>query len=326
MRECTLMAYNIENMRDLFVGERVRPEQLPRALRLAERIAAIDPDLLGIVEASDKLSHHQAFLALPPLARAGYQVARSTHRRGRQDLAFYYRAPFTPLHVDDAYRFYDDWQEDIDHDGIVEVCGFERRPLEVEFAVTGTPARLRVVLVATKSKGVFSVQDFFGHQHRALANRKRLVAQCKRLRRRVDGLLADDAQAAFVLLGDFNDEPGLDHFERFVGESGIEAVMGSVFEPAKILHNALHHKTLGGKPFWTATYPDMIVANFAPHRAWLDHILLAPALLRADAPIHYVPDSGDVGPEEPDADGPPASDHRPVFCRIRVPPPAAAEA
>lgn len=316
MAEYTLMSFNLEHMRDLFSGSGVRPEQAERARRAAERIAAAKPHVLGLVEASDKPAHHEAFLALPPLAGLGYRVVRGAQSRGRQDLVFYCRAPFEPVAVDDAFGFYEDWTEDIDQDGILEVCTFERRPLEVVFEVQGTGARVRLVLVATKSKGVFGVQDFFGHQHRALANRKRLLAQCSKLRTRADRLLAEDPGSAFVLLGDFNDDPGYDNYERMLGASGIERVMGSVYEPERILHNALWHHVRAGKEVWTTTYPDLIVENRAPHRAWLDHILVSPAMLRGDCPVRYVRDSGEVGEEEPV--GVAASDHRPVLCRIEA--------
>ncbi|MDY0060910.1 MAG: endonuclease/exonuclease/phosphatase family protein [Myxococcota bacterium] len=319
MRELTVMAYNIENMRQMFAGDELLPEQRPRAQELAAEIAAAAPHLLGIVEASDRREHHEAFLRLPPLADLGYEILQGQRRRGRQDLVLYYRHPLVPQHVDDAYGYYEDWQEDIDHDGIVEVCGFERRPLEVEFGLAGSEARLRVILVATKSKGVFSVQDLLGHQYRALANRKRLMAQCKKLRRRADDLLARDPGAAFLLFGDFNDDPGLDSYERMMGESGLETVVGSVFEPEKILHDALYHLTAGGKEIWTATYPDKIVDNHLPHRAWLDHILLSPGLLGGDGLLGYQRNSGEIGPEHLPAPGTPAvSDHRSVRCRLTL--------
>jgi endonuclease/exonuclease/phosphatase family metal-dependent hydrolase len=319
MSQLTVMTYNIENMRELFAEGAIRPDQASRALRLAEQIAAVGPDLLGIVEASDKPSHHEAFLALPPLASQGYRVLRGEHGRGKQDLVIYYKPAFEPVRVDDAYGFYDDWIEDIDHDGIPEVCSFERRPLEVELKVAGTDATLRVVLVATKSKGVFNTLDFIGHQQRAIANRKRLLAQCKKLRQRADRLLDADPNAAFLMMGDFNDEPGQDNYERLIGESSIETVMGNVFEPERILHNALWHKARSGKGIWTATYPDMIVANLEQHRAWLDHILVSPGMLREDAAIRYVRNSGEVGEPSASTDGAkPISDHLPIYCRLEV--------
>jgi len=102
-----------------------------------------------------------------------------------------------------------------------------------------------------------------------------------------------------------------------MGQSGIETVMGSVFEPERILHNTLWHRARRGREVWTASYPDLIVENPEHHRAWLDHILVSPGMLREGAPVRYVRDSGVVGAEEPDVS--PVSDHLPVYCRIEIP-------
>jgi len=314
-----IMVYNIEHMREMFKSGEIKPEASARAAGLAQQIAEVAPHLLGIVEASDKASHHEAFLAQEPLRDLGYSVTHGKHKRGRQDLVLYHRPPFVPLEVDGGYEFFEDWLEDIDDDGIMELCTFERRPLEVLFGIEGTDVKLLVMVVATKSKGVFTVQDIIGYQHRALANRKRLLAQCRRIRKRVDQLMESHGDLPIILMGDFNDSPGMDSFERLAGGSAIEAAMGSIFEPRKVLHNTLWHLVKSGQEVWTTQFPDMIVANFREHRAWLDHILVSPSMLASDAKLSYVLESGAVGQATaPSMDGLPLSDHRPIFCKIRL--------
>ena len=60
----------------------------------------------------------------------------------------------------------------------------------------------------------------------AIRNRRKQLAQCAWLRRRVDDRLAGGG-GALVVAGDFNDGPGLDRFERMFGRSGVEVVLGS---------------------------------------------------------------------------------------------------
>ncbi len=318
MTVLTLMSYNIENMSDLFYKGKVNPEHHERAMAIAAVIRAVNPDLLGIVEAAKKRHHHENFLEETGLTDLQYQVAMSTHSRRNQELVFYYRAPFSLLSLDQGYEFYDEWIEDIDDDGIREVCSFERRPLEGMFAIEGSDCKLTVILTSIKSKGVFTVNDLLNHQRLSLANRKRQLAQCKKLRQRADQLLELEETSSFIIMGDFNDDPGLDSYERMIGASAIETLMGSVFEPQKILHNALWHMSQGpqGKELWTTEFNDRIVANAEPHRTWIDHIMVSPVLINEKAPLCYVSQSGAIG--EKTAYARMASDHFPVYCRLQL--------
>ena len=221
--------------------------------------------------------------------------------------------------MDENVEFYDQWIEDIDNDGIKEVCEFERKPLEGLFHIKGTDITFMVILVATKSKGVFSVNDLIHHQYLALANRKRLLAQSGKIRSRVDILMDENPNLPIIVMGDFNDEPGMDSYERMLGASSIETVMGSIYKPKNILHNTLWHLSeKRKKDLWTTEYPDLIVQNIALHKAWLDHIFISQNLLddESSSKLKYVQDSGDI--VKKDADSKLASDHYPVYCKFTV--------
>ena len=58
----------------------------------------------------------------------------------------------------------------------------------------------------------------------SIQNRRKQLAQCIWLRRRVDQHLA--AGDNLIVLGDFNDGPGLDEYEKLFGRSGVEIVLG----------------------------------------------------------------------------------------------------
>ena len=67
-----------------------------------------------------------------------------------------------------------------------------------------------------------------------------------------------------VVMGDLNDGPGLDAFEKVVGRSFVKTVLGSVFEPAGIFHNTLWGMTgtsTTRKQLWTADFDDPIVTH-----------------------------------------------------------------
>ncbi|MGK0291547.1 MAG: hypothetical protein ACI86H_003015 [bacterium] len=317
MSEYKVMAYNIEHMRKLFYKGKFDPEKEERVKSLVKVIHHEQPHILGIVEASEKIGNHQFFLENTILSECKYKIAKSDYNRKKHDLVFYYRDPFELISLDENVDFYDQWIEDIDHDGIKEVCEFERKPLEGLFRIKGTDTTFMVILVATKSKGVFSVNDLINHQYLALANRKRLLAQSGKIRSRVDIVMDENPDLPIIVMGDFNDEPGMDSYERMLGASSIETVMGSIYKPKNILHNTLWHLSeTRKKDLWTTEYPDLIVQNIALHKAWLDHIFISQNLLDDESPskLKYIQDSGDIAKK--DADSKLASDHYPIYCKF----------
>jgi len=292
--------------------------ELARGEAAASTLADTAPHIVGIIEGSDKLGDHQHFLDNSALAQFNFSIAKSVHKRGKQDLVLYYREPFEIVSIDEHYDFYADWLEDIDGDTIKEQLHFERKPLEVLLRDTNTGKELLVIVVSFKSKGVFSITDIHLYEHIALANRKKQYGQAKKVRQRIDQILKEQPDLPFIVMGDINDEPGLDHFQKIVGASTVETIMGDLFHPDKILHNTLwHYKESGNaKDLWTTEYPDPIVTNFSKHRAWLDHIFVSPSMMHNNGTVQLVKDSGAIGEKSVRASM--ASDHFPIYCDIEL--------
>jgi endonuclease/exonuclease/phosphatase family metal-dependent hydrolase len=315
MADFTVMSWNVEWMSRLFDGGLVKPGEVARARAIAKVIKRVDPDVLALCEAANDPAAHKSFIA--GFLGGDYEVAAGK-TRGLQDLVVYYRDPFVAEAVDDAFDEYNPWTDDVDADGVLEHFRWERRPLEVAFRVGANGPRFRLMLVHTKSKAIFDVVDLAGFQNVSLGNRKKLVAQATRLRRRVERLLDD--RVPLVVLGDLNDGPGLDAFERVLGGSFVETLMGSVFEPERVLHNALAWMTRTAadrEQLWTADFPDPIVnATQWRHRIWIDHVLASPDLLAPGAPLAVVRDSGRIAAKDRTARI--ASDHFAVHCTLRI--------
>lgn len=319
MREFTIMSYNIEHMNSMFENNTIKPSEKQRARKIAKVIQDINPHVLGICEAANLPEEHRHFID-NYLSGSGYQLAQGVSR-GRQNLVFYYRLPFSIISIDDALSFYAPWEADIDDDGLKERHKWDRKPLEEVFEIGSGGPRLRIILVHTKSKGIFSVVDLHHFQKISLANRKRLVAQALKLRNRLDQLLQEVHPLPVVVMGDMNDGPGLDPFEMMVGRSFVETAMGSVYQPSRIFHNTLWWMSEDSelkKTLWTADFPDPIVRHPLGyrHRVWIDHIFLSPDTLRPTNTVRYVMNSGKVGSKNKDSRE--ASDHFVVYCKIEI--------
>lgn len=123
----------------------------------------------------------------------------------------------------DAPRFDQSLRIDLDMDGGPEKVVWSKPPLEVAIETArGTKARL--IGVHAKSKSPHGAKNEADAMRLSIANRRKQLAQCIWLRRRVDAHLA--AGEALIVLGDFNDGPGLDTYEKLFGRSSVEIVMG----------------------------------------------------------------------------------------------------
>ena len=106
--------------------------------------------------------------------------------------------------------------------------------------------RFRMIGVHAKSKAPHGARRKAEIMRIAIANRRKQLAQCIWLRERVEDHL--DAGEALIVLGDFNDGPGLDEYERLFGRSGVEIVIGDEGEtPLYDPHaEAMLHRRMGG--------------------------------------------------------------------------------
>lgn len=314
----TVMLYNVEHMGKMFYKNSFAEAEIERINAFADIVYGIRPHILGIVEAAKKEWMHNLLIEKTVLSGLGYRVARSSFDRGMHELVFYYRDPVELVSLDAKIDFYDRWSEDIDNDGIEEIFQFEKPPLEGIFRHSGTGETFMVMLVATKSKGVFVSADILRYQALALANRKKLSAQAGRIRNRLDSIFTEDPDAKILIIGDLNDDPGADSYESLLGHSALEKIMGSVFEPEFIMHNALYHWTKDralARELYTTEFHDPIVKNQAVHRCWIDHIMVSPGLRRGKG-IRYAERSGMIADKTDMARK--VSDHFPLYCRLEV--------
>jgi len=142
-----------------------------------------------------------------------------------------------------------------------------------------TGRALRMIGVHAKSKAPHGARTPDEIMRVSIENRRKQLAQCIWLRQRVDDHLA--AGDSLIVLGDFNDGPGLDEYEKLFGQSSVEIVLGDGHEPRLFDPHARQALTsrLGVMPT-TARFKVPPDGRFL--QALLDYIMVSEDLLAAD--------------------------------------------
>ncbi|PRX32755.1 Endonuclease/Exonuclease/phosphatase family protein [Meinhardsimonia xiamenensis] len=252
---------------------------------------ALDADMVLVVEAPDSHEHRSTVACLESFAaRYGLRcrnAIRGFESETQQEIALMFDPDVVTARHDpmgdprgedifDAPRFDASFAIDLDVDAEPETVTFSKPPLEAAVTVLASGFAFRLIGVHIKSKAPHGARNPEEARRIAIANRRKQHAQCLWLRRRIEGHLA--AGDPLIVLGDFNDGPGLDEYEQLFGRSGVEIVMGEgasgpkLYDPNARL--ALSQR-VGAMP---------VTARFwiAEERRWmqalLDYIMISPDL------------------------------------------------
>lgn len=122
-----------------------------------------------------------------------------------------------------APRFDGVFRIDLDLDGQPDMVNWAKPPLEVAARAAGGRA-FRLIGVHAKSKAPHGARTEAEIMRLSIENRRKQLAQCVWLRERIDTHL--DAGESLIVLGDLNDGPGLDEYEKLFNRSGVEIVLG----------------------------------------------------------------------------------------------------
>ncbi|GGE49333.1 endonuclease/exonuclease/phosphatase family protein [Actibacterium pelagium] len=200
---------------------------------------AMDADAVMIIEAPDQNGKRSTVSALENFANTmGLRANRAIvgfENHTQQEIALLYDpTTLTPRHDPqgeatgkkgsaDAPRFDGVFRLDLDVDAAPELINFSKPPLELAIE-TAKGNTFRMIGVHAKSKAPHGASTPEEVLRLSIANRRKQLAQCIWLRQRVEAHL--DAGDPMIVLGDFNDGPGLDEYEELFGHSGVEIVLG----------------------------------------------------------------------------------------------------
>jgi endonuclease/exonuclease/phosphatase family metal-dependent hydrolase len=238
-----IATYNVEWFNALFDSrDRLIPDRKwsgRQGVRRGEQAEALgrvfrtlDADAVLVVEAPDQNPRRSTVAALEGFAAAfGLRTRKALIGFGnetQQELALLYdpdrlTARHDPGESPEAPRFDGSFEIDLDTDARPEAVSFSKPPLELSLE-TAAGRHLRLIGVHIKSKAPHGARGPAEITRLAIDNRRKQVAQCIWLRARVEERLV--AGDSLIVLGDFNDGPGLDEYEKLFGRSGIEIVLG----------------------------------------------------------------------------------------------------
>lgn len=298
-----IATYNVEWFVNLFDvrgrmlhdGERssrygvTRAEQLDA---LGQVFRAVDADAVMIIEAPDNNRHRKTVPMLEAFAQH-YQLRCRKALLGfenetQQEIAMLYDPEALTVRHDprgggpgESPRFDQSNLLDIDVDGTPDRVTFNKPPLEIA-ALSASGFAFRMIGAHAKSKSPHGATSADQERRMAIENRRKQLAECIWLRQRVLEHLA--AKEPLLVMGDLNDGPGLDEYEKLFGRSGVEVLLGWDEPRDKRLYDpharVAFGKKLAAAPTTARFYLDEEKRFFS---ALLDYIMVSPDL-RAKAP------------------------------------------
>ena len=287
-----IAVYNVEWMMRLFDTQgnlKTDSESQQRAQDLATVVAAIDPDILGIVEGPDTTVSGSKSAAAQMEQWASHYGLDSSYKAtqgfasgGRQELCVLYKSNLVdishkPTLDKNKNPFNEPFTADTNEALAKELYEHYRPPLELSVKAVGDGRELtRIIIAHAKSKGIFDRVDFARYEQLSERNRKKLYAECMSIRERCDQWLDDVPTRAVMVMGDINDGFGKDYYEQRFSRSAVEMLLGDVWYPEKILRSVLIDKPKLGKYGWTpatSRFTDTITDDTL--NVLIDHILVS---------------------------------------------------
>lgn len=291
-----LATYNVEWFNSLFddQGTLLLDESWSSRWNITKRAQAdalgtvfktMDADAIMIIEAPDTSRKRDANTALRSFAT--HYALRTTRvltgytNDTQQEIALLYDPTVIEAHhtpgSSDAFPAFDrTFEMDIDTDAHGDPILWSKPPLEVTLTPKSGPP-FHLIGVHAKSKAPHGARNDADATRMSIANRRKQLAQCIWLRGRVEERINEGQD--LIVMGDFNDGPGLDEYEKLFGRSSIEIVLGEGAQPALKLFDPHAHQALTQPMGARATTSRFYLRHEKKYlNALLDYIMVSPRL------------------------------------------------
>ncbi|MEM9211499.1 MAG: endonuclease/exonuclease/phosphatase family protein [Pseudomonadota bacterium] len=252
----------------------------------------VDADAFMIIEAPNTGRKQNTVNALEGFAKHfGLRQSRALTgftNQTQQEIALLYDpdiidAEHTPLgdetgegELSENARFDGQFHIDLDIDARPDRIVFSKPPLETRVTPRGHDP-ITLIGVHAKSKAPHGAENRADEIRIQIENRRKQLAQSIWIRERVDQFL--ELGHPLIVLGDFNDGPGLDTYEKLFGQSSVEIVLGLADDTSRQLYDPHAMLALAPRSFTLPT-----TARFYQYEtksylnALLDYIMVSPDL------------------------------------------------
>ncbi|MGR3759808.1 endonuclease/exonuclease/phosphatase family protein [Roseobacteraceae bacterium NS-SX3] len=254
-------------------------DRYSQAMALAHVLQTVDADAVMVIEAPNTGRSQRTTRALEAFAaEAGLRTREAISgfaNDTRQEIALLYdpdvlEAVHDPQSAPNAPRFDQLFEIDLDVDERLDQVAFSKPPLELQVTTRGGIS-LRLIGAHLKSKAPHGERLPDGIIQRSIANRRKQLAQAIWLHRRV--VQHVEAGEHVIVMGDLNDGPGLDEYERLFGRSSVEIVMGGELTDPHA--ESLLQPRPQGVPS-TARFYDVVKKRY--FRELLDYVMISKSL------------------------------------------------
>ncbi len=248
-----LATYNVEWFTKRFNADNTLKSDVASVKQLdavAAVLKKIKADLVGIVEAPNNGGNQSTVMKLENFAsHYGLSLNKALigfPSKGQQEIAILYNdSKLAAVHKTGGSGvknppFNQEFRVDTDDDKIKEIYAHYRPPLEAEITVISSGRSFRLIVAHVKSKGIFSNMDRLNWERASRRNRLKIIAETTSIRKRIDEFIEQGHDV--VAMGDINDGPGMDFYEFMYAKSGVEILMGDIFQPDRIV------RSYGGRP------------------------------------------------------------------------------
>ncbi len=182
-----------------------------------------------------------------------------------------------------APRFDGKFRYDVDVDGKPEVFEFSKPPIEMIVEHLTSGKMLRILGVHTKSKATYGSSGDLDELRQLVENRRKQLAQCIWIRQRVDEII--DIGDPLIVLGDFNDGPGVNGYENLFARSGVEIVLGDNESNGRSLVDPHAKIMLDPRQAWAISSARFYISRYKRYmNALLDYVMLSQDLLYSADP------------------------------------------
>jgi len=298
-------SFNGEWMTKLFVGTKAKfyqgpskkggPGAKPKNVqvvshRIAEVIKSLKAHVVGIVEGPPRKKQMELFVKEHLAGK--YTVYSAESGSQSNHILVHQKCPVQMSQVpetDDIYKHLSRKVEYYHWDEVAKATleDFTRKPAVLRFKID--TKRYELMLFHTKSKiSKLKRKEQYNQRDKkaiisALRSRQKLSAEMAAVRRYLSHAILSKRVEGCILMGDLNDGPHRDIFERhFLIHNIVDELRGGFHRELALMHHAFPLKFLDGKLAYTAEFSDPTRGGKLT-KVLLDHILVTTSIYRGEA-------------------------------------------